>query len=584
MADTKIIAIDIETTGLYPIASYQLENGKWVFSSKIYCISINDGKSVDLTEKPEQLRSVLENPKILKVIHNASFDCFWLRRVANIRVRNIWDTRLMEQVLLGETLPRSSNDENLRKELSSSLLYTLPRYGLPLLENKSMGAAFATRPVNKPLTSAEKEYAKNDVRYLLHLQALQERRLINLDLMRVANLENRLVEVLVEMRHRGIGFDTKVWKKIAATNHHNYNEILKRLPPTVQNWNSPQQVKKFFNGRGIPIESLTGIEEIADAYNDPILNKFIELRGLYKDVTTYGDSWLEDTVKGTTVDPDGRIRTDYEQILNTGRLSSSHPNIQNIKRDGLHRSAFVAGKGKVFIIADYTSQEIGIAAAASGEEIWIKAILRREDIHSLTGSLLYPDEWRKGTEKGCKFPKQCECKVHKIYRQHAKVMNFAIMYGSGAHQIALKLKMSNNNGLKLLAKYRRVVPKLTRWLENNGKEAIRTRISFSADPFKRRRLLRDPEDWMLKNIGKNNPVQSCGANMLKLAMVSVPDDFPLVHNEHDSLIAEVDNNKKAIAEGIKVMKGVMEKTADYCTGVPGLIIVEPRVAKNLLKQ
>jgi len=354
------------------------------------------------------------------------------------------------------------------------------------------------------------------------------------------------------------------------------------MPASVTNWNSPAQVKKYFNSVGIPVQSLTDIDEVAEVYKDKTLLQFIELRKKYKNATTYGKSWLEDDIKGKTVDADNRVRADFEQIINTGRFSCSHPNLQQLPREGLQRSAFVPAKGNVFVIGDFSGQELGIMAAGSKEEIWIKAMLRREDIHSLTASLLYTEEWQNGKEKGCTFPKKCSCKEHKRVREHAKTINFAIAYGAGPKNIGGQLKISEKESIRLLNKYKRVVPALTRWLAKNAKESVDTRLSYSADPFRRRRVLRDPEDWMLANIGKNNPVQSCGANMIKLAMISLSSNTPIVLTIHDELVIEVKkaNAKKAALE----LKSIMEKAADYCTGIPGLIEVEPRIAASLLKE
>jgi len=565
------IAADIETTGLYPVPN-----------SKIYCVAVNTSKSIAVHTDIKSLKPILEDKRIRKVIHNAAFDSFWLRMLYNIEVQNIWDTRIMEQIIIGENLPRSSKDEALKKELSSSLLYTLSRYGLAELENKSLGEAFATRDRNKPLTKEELDYAKNDVRYLLKLQKLQEQKLIESDLMRVAEMENKVVERIVNMRYVGIGFDENIWLKIAEANEKEYNKLMSRLPSVVDNWNSPIQVKKYFNSKGIPIESLTGIEEFAKTYNDKELHQFIQARSLYKNVTTYGKSWLQDDIKITTMDNDGRIRSDFEQVLNTGRLSSSHPNLQNIRAEGQHRAAFVPAKGKVFVIGDFSGQEIGIMAAASKEKIWIDAMLKKEDIHSLTASLLYPDVWKSGKEKQCAFPKKCKCEAHNKVRQHAKIINFAIAYGAGPQNIAAQLKISNNDAIRLLNRYKRVVPNLTRWLNSNSVFTIKTRTSFSADPFKRRRVLRDPEEWMLRNIGKNNPVQSSGANQTKLAMITLHKNAPLVLQVHDELILEV--KKSEAKKWAKHLKETMEAAADYCTGIKGLITVEPRIATNLLKE
>lgn len=575
---SKFVAIDIETTGLYPLPGL----------SKIFCIAVNAGNGVELFNSVERVRSLLEDKTYTKIIHNAIFDSYWIRRLHGIKIRNVWCTRLMEQVLIGETLPRSSRDENLRKEISSSLLYTLSRYGLAELKNKEIGASFATKPINEPLTAREAEYAKNDVRHLLQLQAMQEYRLNRMDLMRVASLENNLVETLVDIQNRGIGFSEDIWLKLAKKNQLAYNNRLKRLPPQVANWNSSQQVCKYFQSIGIPLTSLSDAEAVQKEYNNPALSRFVEMRQLYKAVTTYGASWLEDKFKahrnqqGWTIDKDGRIRTSFEQILNTGRLSSSHPNLQQIPKDELYRSAFVPKKGHVFVRCDYPSQEIAIAAAASKEERWIKAILRGDDIHSLTASIVYAEEWKNGRDKNCTFPKKCSCPIHQEKREVAKITNFTILYGGGAHNISEKTGLPLRECNKIVYKFKKSVPKLTRWLNRGSDTAIKTRMSYSADPFKRRRTLRDPEDWMLSNIGKNNPIQACGANMIKLAMISIHREVaPLVLQVHDELVAEVLKGKTK--QAVKHMKEAMEKSADYCTGVPGLIKVKPEIKMNLLK-
>lgn len=569
---SKFVAIDIETSGLYPKKD-----------SKIFCCAFNTGRTIVVYEDISKLKAVLEDSSITKIIHNAAFDCFWLRRLYNIRVTNIWDTQLAELVLLGESLQEkeTANNKSLMLQSSAKLGWTLQRYGLTTLE-KEMGAKFATRSLTAKLTKEEIEYVKKDVEFLPQLQAMQEYRLAKLGLMQVANLENKVVEVVVDMKDRGIGFSEQHWLDMAKTNLNTYNGLLKRLPPVVDNWNSPIQVKKYFNSVGIPVQSLTGIEEFIPIYNDPTLKKFVEMRSTFKDATTYGASWLQDDIKTTTVDPDKRVRADFWQIVNTGRFSCSHPNLQQLPKEGVHRSAFVPAKGKVFVIGDFSGQELGIMAAASKEEIWIKAMLRREDVHSLTASLLYSELWVNNTEKGCTFPKKCKCKEHARVREHAKIINFAIAYGAGPESIGKKLKLTLKEAVRLLNKYKKVVPKLTRWLSKNGTDSVTTRMSYSADPYRRRRVLRDPEDWMLKNIGKNNPVQSSGANMIKLAMISLSKDLPIVLTIHDEIILEVD--KKSAPKAAKELKVIMEKAADYCTGIKGLIEVTPRIAISLQKE
>src|SRR5258706_10574580 len=417
--------VDIETPGLYPKPG-----------DKIHGIAVNINDKIVIEQSNiMKMKPILEDASIMKIIHNCTFDCYWLKICYGITVRNVWDTMLNEQVILGDSMPLGASEET-KKQLSVALDYVLVRYKLVKSMDKSIRDSFIGMKPGTKFTTKQTEYFKDDVRYLPALQALQEIRLIRLGLLEVATiLENPLVEVVVDMQARGIGFDTDRWIKIAKASELNYNKLLKKLPPIVTNWNSPQQVKSYFQKRGIPFDSFTTAEELNEVYNDKVLSDFVDMRKSVKNVTTYGISWLEDKFKGTTVDPDGRVRAQFKQILNTGRFACSHPNLQQLPKASEHRGAFVPRKGHVFVGADFASQELGIMAAASGEELWIKALLRREDVHSTTASILYP-QWHAIKERGCTFPKKCKCTHHKVLRENAKIINFPIAYGAGPQKIA----------------------------------------------------------------------------------------------------------------------------------------------------
>jgi DNA polymerase I-like protein with 3'-5' exonuclease and polymerase domains len=209
-------------------------------------------------------------------------------------------------------------------------------------------------------------------------------------------------------------------------------------------------------------------------------------------------------------------------------------------------------------------------------------MLRRDDIHALTASIVFRDKWVAGKEKGCTFPKKCQCKAHIKFRQDAKINNFMLAYGGGVYKFMEQTGYDEKTASAIVKQHKRAIPSVVRWLNNNAKQAVRTGVSYSADPYRRRRLLKENEEWKVANQGKNNPVQAAGANMVKLAMISIPKELPIVFVWHDEIILEVPKTlgKKASA----ILKDVMEKTADYITGIKGLINVEPRIASNLLKQ
>jgi DNA polymerase I len=334
------------------------------------------------------------------------------------------------------------------------------------------------------------------------------------------------------------------------------------------------------------IDSLTNIENIQSKVNDKILAKFIEARDLYSDATAYGETWLRNKDNTSTVDPDGRIRCSWQQIINTGRFATSNPNILALPKDGNQRRAIVPRKGYCFVIGDYSGQEIGIMAVASGEEQWVNALLRGESVHSLIAMRLFQEEWEQGAEKGCTAPFKCKCKKHQdmpgLPYYKSKKLNFMLAYGGGPGKFAQITGCDDLTAKVTVAKYKKLIPNLNKWLEKNAKEALNTGVTYSADPYRRRMVLKGQEDWMIENQGKNYPVQGAGANMLKLAMISLPETCPVVLPFHDELVIEVPKGFAIKAQ--KIMKTIMEQSADYITGVKGVIKVKPRIAVNFAKQ
>lgn len=568
---TQYVGLDIETTGLYPVP------GK----DKIFCVAVNFGSYTEVYTDPNKVKKICEDKSICKVIHNAAFDSFWLKMLHGIDVVNIWDSKLMEQVLIGDNLitEESKTPIPVLEELSSSLKYTLKRYKFPV-HDKALSYNFSVRPHNTPLTKQEIDYVKDDVKYLLDIQRLQQVRLERLDLLRVAGLENACVEVTVEMQANGLGIDKALWNKIEQDNINKRDYILKRLPAQVENWNSPAQVKKYFQSIGIPLTTFDDLtDDFTAKYNNETLNKFVEMRKYSTFVSKYGGNFFLDKKSGRyLIDTDNRIRPSFDQVKNTGRYGVSRPPVHGLPREGSHKDAIRARKGHNIVSGDFSGQEIGIMAAASGEELWIKALFRGEDPLSLMASIMF-SEWKQGTEKGCTFPFKCKCGKHKELRQISKEVTYGIAYGAYPKSVSVKIKRTVKETAILFRKFSKAAPKLNRWLNDNAKETIKTRISYSADIYKRRRTIRDPQEWQVRNVGFNNPVQACAANMTKLALISISKELPKIFVWHDAIYLEVPKAKAKAAA--KELKAVMEKSADYCTGIKGLIKVEPKISLSL---
>lgn len=617
------LALDSESKGVVPY-----DGLLWMVS-----IRLNNNKPMlfencnGLTVLPNDICNMLEDNNIVKVIQNALHDGVYLRMNCKRRngkpviIRNIWDTDQCERVIQGVQLPPIDRDktvpphiERLYKKHGSRLDYIQVRYGF-IPSKKDLRTQFIDRPKGIPFSKELKDYAIGDVADLNPIRALQEFVLKREGLLDLAHLENKTTGKLIEMKVGGLGFDEDIWRNIAINNTIEYKKRVSMLPKSVKNWGSNQQVKAYFASIGINVPTYDDLPEVYLKSRNRTLAMFMYTKKLAKSVSSYGLNWLHGEYKNLKgeveegsgfVDPDGRIRCGIQQQVNTGRMSMFDPPLQTMpgvekltpvekrverliaEQLGLrsiemvpqHRRGFVPAKGKIFVKGDFSGQEIGIMAAASGEELWINAMKRGEDVHALTASLMYP-EWQLVKERGCTFPKKCSCKEHKEMRETAKILNFMLAYGGGEQKFAKSTGLDWKQSRLIIKRYKQVIPKLTAYLEKNGKVSSNTGIAYSATPFRRRRILNGTEDWQMVNQGKNTPIQAAGADMLKLAMVSIPDKFFMPIVIHDEIVLEV---PKAMArEAMRMLKQVMEKAADYCTGIKGLVKVEPVIAMNLMK-
>jgi len=115
----------------------------------------------------------------------------------------------------------------------------------------------------------------------------------------------------------------------------------------------------------------------------PLINDYITYKEKMKIATSYGEAFLKNVRKS------GKIHTSFNQILDTGRVSSSKPNMQQIPADNAFRNCFIAPDGWSFVSADYASQELNVIAFGSQDPVWIKALEEGQDLHSTCADLVY---------------------------------------------------------------------------------------------------------------------------------------------------------------------------------------------------
>lgn len=186
----------------------------------------------------------------------------------------------------------------------------------------------------------------------------------------------------------------------------------------------------------------------------PIVKEYLEYKELKKLVSSYGEKFLRH------VNPvSGRVHTTFYQILDTGRISSSGPNLQNIpneeKRPGF-RNCFIGN----LIVADYSAQEGRILADRAKEPAMIDFFLNGDgDIHSFVGRNMFKCEVSKT--------------VNPHLRQQGKITNFTIAYGGGAHKIADTFQIPIAEAKKLIDMYYTAFPALKEYFKREQEQATR---------------------------------------------------------------------------------------------------------------
>jgi DNA polymerase-1 len=288
--------------------------------------------------------------------------------------------------------------------------------------------------------------------------------------------------------------------------------------------------KKTKSGQSTDIEVL---EELADAH--PIAAKVVEHRQLAKLRGTYIDA-LPELIHPATQ----RVHSSFNQVgTATGRLSSSHPNLQNIPvrtPEGREiRSAFVPGQGFDFLLScDYSQIELRVLAHFSDDEKLCEAFRNNEDIHTRVASEVFgvlPED------------------VDSDMRRKAKAVNFGIVYGQSAFGLSKQLGIEQKEAQDFIDGYFATYSSIRQYLESVLDDCLEK--GYVSTLFGRRRYFAPgtirPERRGILNAAErmaiNTAIQGTAADLVKQAMVKLMplDSFEanLLLQIHDELVFEV---------------------------------------------
>jgi DNA polymerase-1 len=379
-------------------------------------------------------------------------------------------------------------------------------------------------------------------------------------------VELPLVGVLARMERAGIGVDREYLGELGDSLRDRLATLEKDVHAEAGepfNINSALQLREvLFERLGLPILKKTPkgapstdavvLTKLAEEH--PVVEHLLRYRELEKLRSTYVDGLLP------LVSADGRIHAHFNQMgAATGRLSSDHPNLQNIpvrSPEGMTiRRAFVADPGHHFVVADYSQIELRILAHLSEDTGLIDAFAADEDIHTATAARVF------GIDPTEVTPEQ---------RRRAKVINFGLLYGMESYGLAQRLEISTEEAQDQMDAYFAQYSDVQAFMKGIVAEARES--GYTTTILGRRRYL--PElasgNFRQRQTGErmalNAPIQGSAADVIKKAMVQLDADLQMSANGtrmllqiHDELVLEVpDDQMEEAQEHIRtVMEGVV---------------------------
>jgi DNA polymerase-1 len=318
----------------------------------------------------------------------------------------------------------------------------------------------------------------------------------------------------------------------------------------VFNVNSNPQLRTIlFEKLGLPIKKKTATGPSTDA---SVLLELAEeghtLPGLlmeYRELAKLENTYL-DTLPVLVNPHTGRLHTSFNQtVASTGRLSSSDPNLQNIPiRRELGkdiRRGFIPRSGWQLLAADYSQIELRLLAHLSGDEAFVAAFRAGGDIHRQTASAIFEVPLEEVTSE---------------MRARAKTINFATIYGQGAHALSRQLRIEHAEAKAFIETYFERFAGVRRWLDRAVSDA-RER-GYVETLFSRRRYIPEIHDRNFntrsfgERLAQNSPIQGSAADLIKMAMIRVQAalaadamDSRMLLQVHDELVFEFPSPEEA---------------------------------------
>ena len=431
--------------------------------------------------------------------------------------------------------------------------------------------------VDGTLSDYDKLAEKYQADYLQDLVAKLDTALREMEMKELfTTIEMPLTHVLYAMEKEGVVTSLSTLDEIAKATSDKIDALSAKIYEIAGmefNINSPKQLAGIlYDELGLKAGKKRStaadvLEKLASQH--PMIPLLLEHRKYQKIYSTYAVGLSKHVLK------DGKIHTIFNQIqTQTGRLSSSEPNLQNISvrdEEGKEiRKAFVASEGHVLLSADYSQIELRMLAHMANEEVMIDAFNHGIDIHTKTAMQIFDVEHDA---------------VDANMRRSAKTVNFGIVYGQSDFGLSEQLGITRKEAHAFIDKYFASYP--------NIKSFMDTTIAFCEEHgyvktlFNRRRYIKEISDknYMMREFGKraamNAPIQGSAADLIKLAMIHIYKKMQeeqvksrMILQIHDELIFDV------WEEELEQMRTIVEEGMQHAMKLRVPLIAEANIGRT----
>ncbi len=380
-----------------------------------------------------------------------------------------------------------------------------------------------------------------------------------------------LQEVLAHMHHAGIELDRpflegargelgprlhdirEAWRWLVGVPITCRDQIAQRLFVDWRWWPESAVLKR--NDK-LPMtsEALADVAEHPDTTDDG--RRAVELYKVYSDASKLEGTYIHPLLEISAEYADKRIRCEFRDMADTGRLRASRPNLQNIPKPSDHlpniRQAFIALPGWVFLCADYATLEMRILAEMSGEPSMVEAFRANADLHQATAD------------------------ATGLNRHAAKTLNYSLIYGTTKYGLSRRMGISKDDAQAMIDSYFRGYKQVKAWLDQRAVEARATGgVRTITRRFRSLPEIYSPERWQRERAARqagNTPIQGTAADIVNLASIRLYQRFKqrgwtkgwssshaeLSLQVHDELLCHVRDDVADIAaqDMTEIMEGV----------------------------